>query len=217
MPFLVEFDTLTGVAHCDDAKELQAFLDENLLNDAFLIAIGPEDLTFQLTTSEMHQLSTKLGGTVKHEDEDKAADYCMDMLANPKTESVPKFSKKVAKNLLKGGAGPETGVGADKPQPKPKATKKPASDKPAKSRASAKPDTLLRHGEAPKENTVLFLVWKVVSESKSGITSQEVVNALGLEFEERMTKRYIRRMLRQGNLVSADSSEDNFDELDDEL
>lgn len=203
MFYLVEFDKRSIPAKHEDADVLSAFIQKNKLDEALALVSGPDDLTFQMSLKEIQELTVKLGGKVTHNDEDKAAEYCWTLIIQSQ-DDIPTFRPKVAKEILRGGSGsPDTTSPTEPAKSSKRASSKPEptdKPKPARRNTRLKDDDLLVIGEAPKETTVLFKVWSVVDNSATAMSVQDIIAELELDFEERLLRRYIGKMIRLGYL-----------------
>lgn len=212
MFYVIDYDTRKPESKSKDEEELATYILDNGFESAVALVSAADDLTLNFNLKELQGLADNLGSLDSYTDEDEAAEAVMELL---ETADIPVFSARLAKKLLKEhrknykdtpeALGGPTGGGAvtqDEAEVKPKKRRQKTTSKPA-SRASD--DSAVSVGEAPKEGTKLFEIWKLVDDNLGEATMSELISlaAEQLRMEERLARRYIVKSIRLGHLEKA--------------
>lgn len=209
MYFAIDFDTLTVESKSEEGEDLATYVLDNDLSLAVAVVSSPEDLALEFTAEELGKLYEEL--TMEEEkflDEDRAAKYVWEALVSEQ-DSIPSFTAKLGKKLLKEAAKRSS----DRPQTETTAKVVKATSKPKKAasgpRVKLDDDTVIKVVDGKcKNGSILHTIVTAIEEDmidtvagiRDYITSNHTIPKTGELADVKFADHNIKYFIKQGKL-----------------
>ena len=212
MFYAIDNDKLTVESVSKLGEDLAAYTLDNELTLALTVVNEADDLSLNFTVEELTSFHSYLQGldefedvkTANFDDEDDAAEACMELLEEHQS-LFPKFTKTLGAKMLKAGAKTEPEGGSDKPTTKGKVTKERA---PSKRITLDNDDTLVVVSGKCKKGSILDTIVNAINEEMlesvgevlTYITENHIIPKTGELADMKFAEHNVKYFLKEGKI-----------------